>query len=213
MRRSIFGLSVILLGLLVGACWAFPEPAVLQRPGQWTVDVKFEHPRQITVRLSGQPRPQRFWYIIATVTNNTGHDVGFYPRFELVTDRFEIIPAGKGVRAEVFKRIKRRHRAAYPFLESLEFAGNRILEGPDNAKDIAIIWPDFGPEVKQVKFFLAGFSNETTAIDRPVTKNTAAGPTRVILAKTLELSYAVPGDPAHRAQSKMAFRGKRWVMR
>ena len=206
-------MTVVFLAVLVTVCGAFPEPAVLHRPGHWTLDVKFEHPRQIMAQLSGQDQPQRFWYMILNVTNNTSDDVGFYPKFELMTDRFEIIQAGKSVRAEVFRLIKSRHQTKYPFLEYLETADNRILQGPDNARDIAIIWPDFDPEVKAVKLFLGGLSNETAAIAHPVAKDKNRQPLRVILAKTLELSYAVPGTPARRAKAKMAFKTKRWVMR
>jgi len=214
MRNCVCGLTaVIFLALAVCVCRGFPEPAVVQGPGQWTLDVRFKHPEQITVKLPGDARPRRYWYMIVSLTNYTGQDVAFYPKFELMTDRFEIIQAGKGVSGEVFERIKLRYQSQYPFLESLEFAGNRILQGPDNARDIAVIWPDFDPEAKAVKFFLTGLSNETAAIAHPVAKGQNDEPVRVILAKTLELSYAVPGDLAHRAKARMAFKGKRWVMR
>jgi len=65
-----------------------------------------------------------------------------------MTDTFEITPAGKGTPASVFEQIKKRHQRKFPFLESLENAGNKILQGEDNTKDIAIIWPDFDAKAK-----------------------------------------------------------------
>ncbi|MHC4156098.1 MAG: hypothetical protein ACYST6_14420, partial [Planctomycetota bacterium] len=111
----------------------------LSGPGDWTLEVKFEHPQVMMLPVPGG-RPQRFWYTILTLTNKTRDDVDFYPQCELMTDTFEIIPAGRGAPAAVFQRVKRRHQSKYPFLEPLEKAGNEILQGQDNTKDIAIIW-------------------------------------------------------------------------
>lgn len=213
MKQLSLSLSAILVASVVCVCWAYPEPAVVQGPDQWTLDMIFEHPQQIILKLSGRPKPQRFWYMIATITNNAGLDVDFYPRFELMTDRFEIIPAQKSVTSEVFRKIKQRHRTKYPFLESLELVDNKILEGPDNAKDIAIIWPDFDPAAKSVKIFLTSLSNETASIIHPVAEDENREPMLVVLAKTLELTYAIGGSPAHRSTGKMAFKNKRWIMR
>jgi hypothetical protein len=213
MKDFIYGISAI---LAVTACvsLAAPEPAVVQGPDEWTVEVTFEHPQQMVVlRLSGEKEPKRYWYTIITLTNKTKHDVDFYPKCELMTDTFEIIPAGKGLPAAVFEQIKKRHHKRYPFLESLENAGNRILQGEDNMKDIAIIWPDFDVQAKGIKVFIAGLSNETVAIDHPTAKDETGKPAKVYLRKTLELSYKLGGDAAFRSKAKLIYEGKRWVMR
>ena len=113
----------------------------------------------------------------------------------------------------VFKHIKKRHQSKYPFLESLEKAGNRILQGRDNTKDIAIIWPDFDAKAKNIKLFISGLSNETVAIDHPRAKDQSGKPVKVFLRKTLELSYAMRGDAAFRSQAMLMYKSKRWVMR
>jgi hypothetical protein len=154
----------------------------------------------------------RFWYLVITVTNNTGDDVDFYPQCELMTDTFEIIPAGKGVPQGAFEHIKTRHRSMYPFLEQLEPSGMRILQGSDNTRDVAIIWPDFDMKAKEVSLFIAGLSNETIAVDYPVADEGGA-PAKVFLRKTLELDYSFSGDPAFRAEPKMTFAGSNWIMR
>jgi hypothetical protein len=206
MMKSIVYGTFTISAILIAVCMGAPKPAIVPALGDWTVDVTFEHPQQI-VQQRGENRAGRFWYTILTVTNKTDDDVDFYPQYELMTDSFQIIPAGRDTPAAVFERIKRRHKSEYPFLGSLEKAGNRILQGEDNAKDIAVIWPDFDGRAGNIKLFISGLSNETAAVDHPITKK------QVYLRKTLELSYALQGDPALRSHIKLIYRGKRWVMR
>jgi hypothetical protein len=211
MKGIIYG-TFLVLAVTSFVCLSAPEPAVVPEPRDWTTEVTFEHPQQIMVRLEkgGQ---KRFWYIIITLTNKSGRDVDFYPKCDLMTDTFNIIPANKGTPAGVFELIKRRHQRKYPFLEALEKAGNRMLEGEDNARDIAVIWPDFDEKVKNIKVFLAGLSNETAVIDHPIAKNEAGEPVKVYLRKTLEISYSLSGDAALRSFAKLTYNGKRWIMR
>ena len=209
-----FAYGVLLVFVLVcGYCQAAPEPAIVPSPDLWTMDVTFEHPQQIEVKLVGQRRPKRFWYVIVTLTNRTGREVDFYPGCELMTDTFKITPAGTNVPKEVFDRIKTRYQRKYPFLELLERTNSRMLQGTDNTKDIAIVWPDFDPEANNIKFFIAGLSNETIAINHPVAKDKSGKPAKVYLRKTLELSYAIGGDPQFRSDAILIGKGKRWVMR
>jgi hypothetical protein len=212
MKGFVFVISVA-LAVMACVCLAAPEPAIVPGPTDWTVDVIFEHPQQIELKLSGDNKPKRFWYTLITLTNKTNRDVDFYPKCELMTDTFQIIPTGRNTPAVVFEQIKRRHQSRYPFLESLEKAGNRILQGQDNTKDIAIIWSDFDAKAKSLKLFIAGLSNETIAVDHPVAKDKAGKPIKVFLRKTLELSYTLGGDAAFRSDAKLVYKGKRWVMR
>lgn len=210
-RRVIYGtaLVAVLCGCLcVGAA---PEPAIIPEPGDWTLDVKFEQPQFVMMSVGGAR--QRFWYMILTVTNRTREDVGFYPQCELMTDKFEIIPAGRGVPAAVFQTLKRRYQGKYPFLEPLEKAGNRMLQGEDNTKDIALMWSDFGGRAESMKIFITGLSNETAVIDNPIVKDANGEPVKEYLRKTLELDYRLGGEPALRSDIKLTFTGKRWVMR
>ena len=212
MKSVIYGTFAI-WAVTAFLCLAAPEPAIVPGPRDWTVDVTFEHPQQIMLPPDKTGKPRRFWYTIVTLTNNSGSDVDFYPNCDLLTDTFHIIPANKHTPAGVFKQIKRRHQRKYPFLEALDKAGNKMLEGEDNAKDIAVIWPDFDEQVKNLKVFITGLSNETAVVDHPVSKNAAGGPVKVYLRKTLEISYTLSGDPALRSYAKLTYKGKRWVMR
>jgi hypothetical protein len=212
MKRFFYGILGI-SATIACICMAAPEPAIVPAPGQWTVDMEFIHPQQIVLPRRADNQPTRFWYMVITLTNNTGSDVDFYPKCDLMTDTFKIMPAGKAVTPAVFEQIKKRHKSRYPFLELLSKAGNRILQGEENTKDIAVIWPDFDVQAKNIKLFIAGLSNETVAINHPVAKDKTGLPLKVYLRKTLELSYDFKGDPALRSGASLTYKGKRWIMR
>ena len=212
MKNLVYGTFTVLT-VAAWVCLAAPEPAVVPRPGQWTVDTTFTHPQQISLRMGSDEQLRCFWYVLLTLTNKTNQDVDFYPKCDLMTDNFQIVPAGKGVTSAVFEQIKRRHQSKYPFLEPLEKVGNKILQGEDNTKDIAIIWPDFDSKAKGIKVFISGLSNETVAINHPIAKEKTGKPVKVYLRKTLELSYALTGDPAMRSDANLGYTGKRWIMR
>ena len=212
MKRFFYGILGI-WAIVACVCLAAPEPAIVPAPGQWTMNMQFTHPQQITLPRGSDNKQVNFWYTIITLTNNTGNDVDFYPKCDLMTDSFQIIPAGKFVSSMLFDQIKRRHKSKYPFLEPLDNAGTKILQGEDNTKDIAVIWPDFDIQAKSLQLFITGLSNETAAVDHPVSKDQRGEPIKVFLRKTLELSYSLRGDQALRTNASFAYQGKRWVMR
>jgi hypothetical protein len=210
---KIFGSFLLVLSVSsVCLAMAVPRPAVVQDTQQWTLDVKHSHLQQVMLRDEQDGKTKRFWYLVLTVTNNTGDDVDFYPQCEMATDTFEITKAGTMVPPAVFEQIKKRHQAMYPFLEALDSSGMRILQGEDNTRDIAIIWPDFDTEAKQANLFITGLSNETAVVEYPAEEE-GGEPTRVFLRKTLELDYTFSGDPKFRAKAKMEFTGENWIMR
>ena len=211
MKRSFLAI----LGLLFIVCisQAAPEPATVPLSNLWTINTEFTHPQQIIMQNESTKQLKRYWYIIITLTNNTDHDVDFYPNCELMTDTFQVIPAGKGVASIVFERIKERHKNTYPFLTYINEADNKLLQGEDNACDLVIIWEDFDNKAQNIKLFIAGLSNETAVVDHPVAKDQESRPIKVYLRKTLELSYNINGDPALVSGVKLQFDGKRWIMR
>ncbi len=213
MKSTGFIIAAVLMLIPDSVCYAAVSPAIVQTTNQYTLGTVFEHPRQIAIRLGREERPRLFWYTIITLTNRTGKDVDFFPTCELMTDTFQIIPAGKNTPYLVFGKIKQRHISRYPLLESVEFIEHRILQGSDHTKDIAVIWPDFDPRAKNIKLFISGLSNETAVLNHPKDKDKDGQSVKIYLRKTLELSYSLPGDPAKRAQGQLMFKGKRWIMR
>ena len=212
MRSSFYGILIVFL-LFASISLAAPEPAVVQGPGLWTLNTKFTNPQSIVLIRSEDNKPVRFWYMIITITNNSGQDVDFYPKCELVTDTFQILPAGKGIGTAVFERIKERHKAAYPFLELLGKADNKILQGEDNTRDIAIIWPDFDNAANNINIYITGLSNETAVVEYPLLA-TQGGSNNVYLRKTLELKYNIRGSLALSSSGvSLDYKGKSWIMR
>jgi hypothetical protein len=211
--KSYLVYGTVLTAFLAGLCVAAaPTPAIVQRAGHWTLDVRYEQPQQIV--LPWGPRgEQRFWYTILTVTNRTGMDVEFYPRCDLMTDTLQVVPAGRGVPPVVFQMIQQRHGSRYPLLESLQNVPNRVLEGEDNARDIAIIWQDFDPQAAGFQVFVGGLSNETVMIPHPVETDVHGRPVPIFLRKTLELKYTLRGDPSLRSSVEVVYKGQGWVMR
>ncbi len=210
--KSYLFFGAVLTAVLVGLGMAAPEPAIVQRPGLWTLEVRYEHPQQLVLPW-GPGGEQRFWYMIVTVTNRTGADVDFYPKCDLMTDTFQIVPAGRAVPPAVFDMIRQRHASRYPFLESLQSVPNRILEGEDNARDIAIVWQDFDPQAASFHVFISGLSNETAVVPHPVAVDADGNPVPVYLRKTLEANYNLRGDPALRSSIEVVYKGQGWVMR
>jgi hypothetical protein len=205
---------ILAVGLSVSAFAAFPEPAVVQKTTEWTLAVSYETPEQITLRLPGRQTPERFWYLILSLTNNSSHgEVPFFPACELATDNFEIIPAGIGVPKGVFEAVKRKHQGKYPFLESLDFEDNRFYRGADNTRDVVIIWKDFNLNAKEVSFFVGGLSNETAVIEHPSETDADGSPVKVFLQKTLQLRYSVGADPSLRGKAPLELIAQDWVMR
>jgi hypothetical protein len=210
-RHLLYG--TFLAAMMAGLSMAAPEPAIVQRPGQWTLEIRYEQPQQLVLPW-GPSGESRFWYMILTVTNRTGQDVEFYPKCDLMTDTFDIVPAGRGVPPMVFEMIRQRHQGQYPFLEWLSQVPNRMLQGEDNARDIAVIWEDFDLRAAGFDVFISGLSNETAVVSHPVAVDPATKrPVPVYLRKTLDLTYAFRGDPAVRSSVEVVYKDHTWVMR
>ena len=211
MKRSFLAiLGLLFIGSIAQSA---PEPAAIPASNIWTINTEFSHPQQIIMQNESTNQLKRYWYMIITLTNETKRDVDFYPKCELMTDTFQVIPAGKGVASVVFEKIKERHKNTYPFLKYINDADNKLLQGEDNACDLAIIWEDFDNKAQNVKLFITGLSNETAVVDHPVAKDQEGRPIKVYLRKTLELSYNIHGDPALVSGVELKFDGKHWIMR
>ena len=211
-RNVLFFVGLLLTA--VGMSAAYPTPAVVQKMDQWTLKSSYTQPEQIMLQLPDEQKPKRFWYIILTVTNETSlDDIPFFPVCQLVTDTFDVIPAGKQVPSAVFETIKLKHQGSYPFLESLDFKDHRIFRGADNTRDFAIIWPDFSDDAKQISLFIGGLSNETAVIEHPKLKDEEGRAKRIFLQKTLHLTYTVGGDPKLRSNLALKQQEQDWVMR
>ncbi|HOQ05667.1 MAG TPA: hypothetical protein PKY88_10695 [Anaerohalosphaeraceae bacterium] len=213
MRKKVGFYSTLWVWILSSLVVGWPRPSAVPEKGRWTLDITYEHPILIQVPSPQAGQPKRFWYMIFSVTNlSSEEEVPFYPKFELVTDTFQILSAGQGETFGLFEVVRARHRGQYPFLESLDFEDHRIRKGQDNRRDFVVFWPDFDEKAKEVRFYLAGLSNETIAIEHPTLREQDR-PVPVYLRKTLQLNYSIGADPQLRGQASLRFEGQDWVMR
>ncbi len=213
-------LTTFLLALLVMMSVSYaevpadvPVPAALQPTDVWQLDVQFHgNPEQLEVKLPGDEVPTRFWYLVYTITNNTGKDVDFYPTFEVMTNTFMLYEAGKVPSKPVYEAVEKLYKKSVPLLEPEIQVAGRILQGEDNARDCVCILDDFDPNATSVKLFISGFSNETQTIEVADDKNEKKSK-KVLLRKTLMIEYTVPGDVNNQDKKVMLFRRKEWIMR
>lgn len=199
---------VSLFILICGVAFAAPRPSLAPASGIWTLDVVYTQPLQYAVK-GDDGQIDRYWYTILSLVNNTGQDVPFYPKFELMTDTWCIMPSDTGIVKCVYDSLKLMNEGSYPFLVSMDEVDNKILQGKDNSVDLLVVWKDFDPEAKSVKLFFAGLSNETAVVETEVNGKE----TKFYLQKTLELDYSIPGDSKQRDMQQLAFESQKWVMR
>ena len=197
----------------------YPKPLTV--PLQWQLEIELGDFRPIAVRLPDKKEDQIFWYLRYTVTNRSGDDRVFVPEVILYTDTGEIVRAGKQTPMAVFNKIKALYND--PLMKIPTAMTGKLLQGEDNAKGSVAIWPDFDPNAGKVSIFLGGLSGETTSVnlpapiivvepdwrgqERPVTKD------KLLLVKTLELQYAIPGEKAARRHLAPKLTKQHWVMR
>jgi hypothetical protein len=212
MRSIVIGAIVVCMAAMApGEVVTIPGQAAVQGINGWTVDVVFEQPQKIVLRLAGDTEETSYWYVILSLTNKTGQEASFYPDCDLMTDTYQLVRASAGVRGEVYDRIREKYRQAYPFLEPLEKAAGKLQQGGDHTKDVLLVWKDFDKDARSIKLFIGGLSNETKTIEKP----TAAGAPaeQVVLRKTLELNYTISGDSSMRTNGSLVYKGRNWVMR
>ena len=205
--------------LVPGDGYTAPEPS--EAKVKWELDIRFDPPRPIRVQLAGREKKQTFWYMLYTVTNRTGKDQFFVPDFDLYTDTGELVHSGRKTPTAVFAAIKSLHNN--PLLKNMPDMAGKILQGEDNAKDSVAMWHDFDPKAGSFDIFIGGLSGETAVIKLPwprkVTKIDAKGKktvdweTTLLLTKTLQLTYKIPGEADSRTRTGVKQAKKKWIMR
>lgn len=212
-------LIALVVATTVGPGRSAPNPSPV--PIRWELEMQIRPIRAIEVALPGYDRPQLFWFIRYTVTNDTGQDVIFVPDFVMYTDTGQIIHAGQKVPTAVFKSIKKLYNE--PLLKDMTDVTGKLLQGEDNAKEGVAIWHNFDPKAGGFDIFIGGLSGESAEVDLPkpikvveldaVGNEVVVNKSKAILTKTLDLQYGVPGEAAARGQTTPKLLKKQWVMR
>jgi hypothetical protein len=216
-RKKASLLLTGLIGLAMSTmAFGFPKPSPV--PMDWEVDFKFQDLKRVTVCLPGEGE-KTYWYMIYTVTNNTGRDVVFHPEFTLVTSTLQERKSMVNVAPEVVAKIKAEYKNTYPWLEEPSKVIGKLLQGKDNARDSVAIWPDFDPKATSVDVYAGGLSGEIVAVPNPMYKPGKSDSKKVspvfVLRKTLKIHYTLPSDSANRMQVAPKRTGQdiEWIMR
>lgn len=212
------GFLTILMGLgllLAGQVGAAPQVGVVS--SSWELDLAFHDPQRISMRLPGDARETTFWYLLYTVTNDTGREVEYYPSFDVVTDKLDVIEGGLGISPSVYDAIEARHKKVYPFFVEPKRVFGTLLQGEDNAVTSAVAFKRLPQEVNHFTVYVGGLSGEIVRVvnrtfdsARPESKDNQ----RVFtLRKTLAISYDIPGDVHTRRQATPVRTRQEWVLR
>ena len=179
----------------------------------WTLDFTFERPEPIVVISAQTGEKEVYWYIIYTVTNNTGAERPLVPTFALYADTGAIRRAG--IYPAVFDAVKRTRRVR--FMENAVQMLGKILVGADNARTGVAIFSPLDRDTDKFTVFVEGLSGEF--IERPDRSkqvepgHLAEGEKLVRLRKTLALAYDLPGDKWWLNLDQPIFLSKKWTWR
>ncbi|NOX59481.1 MAG: hypothetical protein GXP29_11580 [Planctomycetes bacterium] len=207
--------AVLVLTTLCVQTFAAPEASKIAR--RWQLDIEFHDLRRISVTLPGDPQPSAYWYMLYTVTNNTGKEVEFYPTFDLVTSTLQVSAAGQDVSPTVYTMLQERYRKLHPFFRDPIGIRGRLLQGEDHALTSVAVFREFDQKADSVTVYFAGLSGEIAKAVNPMfdpKKPESSDNQRFFpLRKTLAISYDIPGDEVTRATATPIRRLREWIMR
>ena len=192
-----------------------PTPAIASLA--WNLNLRFQDPQRLSVMLPGESAPTVYWYMLYTVDNPSDREIDFYPSFEVVTDKLEVIRADRGVSPEAYQAVYRRARD--PLLLPPEKIAGRILRGKDQARHGVAIWKDLEPRAKGFTVYVGGLSGESTRWKNPaIDPGKPEGPGNqryFLLRKTLAIPYSLASSEASRsiAVPQRLAEKQSWVMR
>lgn len=175
---------------------AYPKPSIY--PVVWELRTKVDMPKRLVV--DGKP----YWYVTYHVTNDTRQERVFLPLFEMLFSDGKLERADRLIPPNVFNTIKSRE--PYPFLQSYTQIASDLRIGEDQSKDGVAIWEDTDLEGREFTVFFAGFSGESAKVAGPDGKD-------VTLMKTLQVDYAIGGDPKFRDINQVREVKRSFVMR
>jgi len=211
-------LTVAVLAIFAAQAQTAPKPSSLQK--SWQLEFEFSDLKFVRVDVPGKG-PQTFCFLHYKVTNKTGGERIFVPKFVLYTDTGQILDSDKQTTVAAYRYIKTLLNS--PFLRDTIGMAGKILQGDDNAKEGVAIWPDFDEKAGIANVFIGGLSGETTQIDLPspikVVETSADGKKREVvkktatLAKTKQLRFSVLGEAAARFTAPIKLLDERWLMR
>jgi hypothetical protein len=208
-RRCLLPGMVCLL-LVLPASADFPKPSPY--PITWELKFDYETPRRLVMDVPGSTVPKAYWYLTYTVTNESDKEQVFLPLFEMLAKDGRVIRSDRHIPAAVFERI--RQREGKRFMEPFTTIGGEIRIGEDEARDGVAIWEEPTSRMGTFTLFISGLSGETAiAKDGAGREIKDSDGKPMILRKTLQLDFEIPGDESHPGEALIKQTGQQWVMR
>lgn len=202
---SVVGvLCAAVLGVVTMVALA-PEPDPV--PRRWQLSIEPGPLRLASVEIPNEGT-RAYYFMTYKVTNTTDQDLLFAPAFELANDDGEVLRSGREVPAEVTKDVLGRLES--PFIQDQITIVGTLLQGEANAKEGVVIWPVTNTHPREITVYAAGFSGETRGYE---TKNADGTVNRILLRKTLMMSFTSPGELKAHGTEPIGMSDKRWVMR
>lgn len=216
MRKST--LTILMAGFYAfGGGMAHGAPSAKIAPATWTVDFAFDDPQRITLVAPGGTKPETYWYVLFTVTNNTGREIEFYPSFRLVTDTLEVVEGGSKITPQVYEAVFARHRRLAPYITEPFHITGPLLQGKGNARTSVAVFRMFGTNASRFTIYVSGLSGDVERITNPdFDPAQAESDTNFrffMLRRTLAVEYALPGGSDARFRATPVRRNRKWVMR
>ncbi|HEV8607215.1 MAG TPA: hypothetical protein VGQ99_17885 [Tepidisphaeraceae bacterium] len=212
MIRSI--VAVLILALLPASSQAFPKPS----PYAISWEFKFDYatPKRIVVRTSPAREPEAFWYMTFTVTNLSREEHNFLPYFEMLANDGQVFRSDNHIPLTVLETIRIKERN--PRLEALNDIAGQLRVGEDQAREGVAIWPEPNPKMGRFSIFISGLSGESVILKdakgNPMERTNPEGKKEpIVLWKTLQIDYFVPGDEKNPGNDVIDLVEQQWVMR
>jgi hypothetical protein len=209
-----FFVPILILALLPTSSQAYPKPSPY--PISWDLRFEYQTPKRIVVRTAPGREPEAFWYMTFTVANLSREEHNFLPRFEMLANDGEVHRSDDNIPLVVLETIRiKEHNAR---LEGLNDIAGVLRVGEDQAREGVAIWREPHPKMGRFSIFAAGLSGESVilkddkgnAIERT---NPEGKKVPVVLWKTFQLDYLMPGDEKNPGNDVIELVEQKWIMR
>lgn len=181
-RWVLSGVVFLALASTASRAWGQPEPS----PVRVSWELSFEPTPPLRIEVDTGKGARVYWYVLYTVTNNTGDDVDFHPEIVRVNEIESDLPSEKvrqrpeaapsitvdpalvGLHRDVFRAIQRLHSKTHPFLAEPVEAIGKLLQGKDNARTSVAVFRELDARVSRFTIYVSGLSGERVTKRNPL---------------------------------------------
>ena len=205
---------ILILALLPTSSQAFPKPSPY--PVSWDFRFEYQTPKRLVVRTAPGREPEAFWYMTFTIANLSREEHLFLPRFEMLGNDGQVYRSDNNIPLVVLETIRiKEHNAR---IEGLNDIAGQLRVGEDQAREGVAIWREPSPKMGRFSIFVAGASGESVILKdqkgNPVEHTNPEGHKEpLVLWKTLELDYLMPGDEKNTGNDVIELVEQQWIMR